>query len=175
MLRALSIIMLLGLMACESNTQDNTTQREGQNAPIAVIENPPVVEEASMKVDSVISVVRWMHNAPDDTFILRSTYAGILDGAIEVVFEAGGNRYMLYTTCDGSRWECNNRDRLSVWVHPVGTTDRDLIETFTDHGLDGNVNWAIYRPDFREATYDELPRYQEMMDQLYVHINRVRR
>ena len=75
----------------------------------------------------------------------------------------GKKRYTVYYT--GGK-----NDLLSFWVRPNGTNSQKFIQTFTDHGLDGTVEFGISGD--RQKLFDSKDRhvgqeYQQYWQSLY--------
>lgn len=61
------------------------------------------------------------------------------EGFLQVVFATMGRVYTLqYFTA-----ERRSQPSLSVWVRPKGTRGQEALDTFSDNGLDGRVDFGI--------------------------------
>ena len=117
--------------------------------------------------NDVAAVVLLMQEDPTPGVIFREV---LESGGIQIVFIARGLRYTLYYS-NGE----GDLNFLSVWVRPNGTYDSDLLDTFTDHRLDGAVNFGISGgslPDVDQRLFDNDDRnvgeeFQEYWQSLY--------
>ena len=67
------------------------------------------------------------------TLLARDYYGGDFDR--QIVFVEQGQRYTLLLN-----WGDNT---LSIWVRPEGTTDQASVSTFTDMGVDGDIDFGV--------------------------------
>lgn len=84
----------------------------------------------------VVNVVGLLY-ADDARVLARKFYP---EGGVQVVFIHCGLRYTLFHT---GEWDSSELNWLSVWVRPDGTSGQEDITTFSDHGLDGSVDFGI--------------------------------
>lgn len=82
----------------------------------------------------VAKVVELMYLKSTTGIIDKEVYD---DGGIQIVFITDNLRYTLYHSGD------EQVNFLSVWVRPNGTSNRDVLQTFTDDDLDGQINFGI--------------------------------
>lgn len=73
------------------------------------------------------------------------------EGGAQSVFVHCGLRYTLFHT---GEWRESELNWLSVWVRPDGTSSLEEVTTFSDHDLDGSVDFGIRggraTPEMRE-------------------------
>lgn len=106
--------------------------------------------------------------------LLRQTYylpSGELNG-YQAVFVCNGKRYTLYNSGERIREDDPQSAWLSFWVREDGTYGQETLDTFSDNGFDGIVNFGIdgprereFIPDGTNATDDEhQPYWQQRLD-----------
>lgn len=93
-------------------------------------------EAQAAKREDVRKVIELMYERPVNGAILSRTFQ---DGDAQVVFVSKGLRYTIYYT--GPRDP--RLQFLSFWVRPNGTAKKKDVRTFTDHGLDGVVDFGL--------------------------------
>lgn len=64
------------------------------------------------------------------------------DNAFQSVYVINGKRYTVY-------YPGGEHPFLSFWVRPNSTSEWNVIKTFSDHGLDGKVEFGIQTPPDR--------------------------
>jgi hypothetical protein len=86
-------------------------------------------------------------------------YKSYGDGSFQSVYVQDGKRYTAYYSGPKTNY-------LSFWVRPEGTTEQNLIKTFTDHRLSGKVGFGIQGyPD--QKTFDTQYRKVGLQHQKY--------
>jgi hypothetical protein len=79
-------------------------------------------------------------------------YHELEGGSFQAVYVAKGKRYTVY-------YSGSDVNFLSFWVRPNGTWSQDLIKTFTDNGLNGDVNFGIQagvRNSEKKELFDQI-------------------
>lgn len=107
---------------------------------LAICSLHPTPASAATK-DDIAKVVKLMHAPASRGKVLHwdDNYDG---GAVQIVFVAKGKRYTFWH-CPADEYEAA---LLSVWVRPDGTSGQGTLETFTDHELDGQVDFGVGPP-----------------------------
>lgn len=106
--------------------------------------------------------------------LFRQTYhlsSGEVNG-YQAVFICNGKRYTLYNSGERIRADDPQSAWLAFWVRKNGTTGQNTLDTFSDDGFDGTVNFGIdglrEREFITEGTYatsdEHLPFWQQRLD-----------
>jgi len=131
----------------------------------------PTTADAASKAD-VQKVVELMFSPSTNSKVLLKEVKTAEKDDIQVVFVENGKRYTLWYS--GNRIIKDDADShwLAFWVRPDGTSGQESMITWTDNGMDGNVDFGIIgknRPDsvrklFREdKVYDFESRTKKLV------------
>ncbi len=89
--------------------------------------------------DDIHKIVAQMGQHTCKHLLTQKSYPG---GGEQVVFVDGGKRYTMYWSESGVPKEA----WLSVWVRSSGRKRNSVLKTFSDYGLDGEVDFGLMGP-----------------------------
>lgn len=104
-----------------------------------------LAEKAKAKQADVAQVVAFM--SAQEVYQKALEVKRYDDGGVRIVLVSRGQRYTFYYS------GTNDPDPfLSIWVRPNGTYSTRKLDTCTDHGLDGHVEFGIRGNASSDAT-----------------------
>jgi len=93
------------------------------------------IAQASTPVQDVKKIITVLKERNYKNVILEKNFGGT---DLQIVFVDNGLRYTVYYTGVNT-----TKEFISFWVRPEGTSGLKFLSTFTDHDLDGVVDFGI--------------------------------